>query len=791
MNPRPHRVLTAALLAFPGLLGRRVLLSMLGLLVLAPAAGADEWVIVVDADEVDASAPETLPDGAKALLAALEKRKLEARAVAARHPLLALKTLLGQADEDEAQIVVFVGAFDQQPEATEAALEKARAAWAEAPAGSRLLPLEGVTAGARDALADLAGLADGGAIVLGFDAPSVETDPFSPLDADSELIARVRVPATLLRVAADEAGAIGDVLQLEPARESDSVQPKAGTNAALLFEVRRPVSGPRAATCTFRETGDVRAFVLAEPPDAVSWTWADLRADARLRAIDGAEARPVDATDTEVGGPRELRYRIEATKPAAGKLTAVVHVDDAPRPVPGLRVWIEGKAARDTEIVEAVLRVRYAPKPASPQDVEGEIRIGGNVLPFHVSADAGRAKLAATPPGRPFALPLARDRSSVTVQVRATNGNMPETAAFELTCEPEAYAERVRLRVFRTDGAEQRVAPGAAFALPTGEAVEVIAELNDLDAWAPLEPGRLRIRPAKQDGVVMEGALELPYRFRNARLVVQDEQPQYRLTDDALEAVVPLRLTLDADGGDGAWLLSRLSQAPRVTERGSETLSDWVVVEEGRGTWRVEATGAWRGIKPAPFQEDRAGVTFAIAWDGGAVPGDVQAAVDVPARWGTRGWVFVGLAVLAIALATITFLQLRSPPVKGTLLYAVEGLERTVGRLDLAPVGRRASVISSDERGRLDVGTEGTPVATIRPTRVGAMLEAPGSDGEPERRLLVDGLSLRTGRHTLRYVSGDADEVEAAVPLLEVPDLLGPEFDLESGAVDALPESTS
>nr|MDJ0975952.1 hypothetical protein [Planctomycetota bacterium] len=121
------------------------------------------------------------------------------------------------------------------------------------------------------------------------------------------------------------------------------------------------------------------------------------------------------------------------------------------------------------------------------------------------------------------------------------------------------------------------------------------------------------------------------------------------------------------------------------------------------------------------------------------------------------------------------------------LLYAVQGLERTVGRVDLTPIGRRAVVLRSDERGRVDIGDEGEAIGTIRPTRVGAMLEVPGEDGTPERRLLVDGLSLKTGRHTLRYVSGDADEVEAAIPLLEVPDLLGPEFDLESGAVDALP----
>jgi len=40
------------------------------------------------------------------------------------------------------------------------------------------------------------------------------------------------------------------------------------------------------------------------------------------------------------------------------------------------------------------------------------------------------------------------------------------------------------------------------------------------------------------------------------------------------------------------------------------------------------------------------------------------------------------------------------------------------------------------------------------------------------------------GRHLVRYVSGRAGE--AAPRPVEVPDLLGPEYDLDSGRIDAM-----
>lgn len=76
----------------------------------------------------------------------------------------------------------------------------------------------------------------------------------------------------------------------------------------------------------------------------------------------------------------------------------------------------------------------------------------------------------------------------------------------------------------------------------------------------------------------------------------------------------------------------------------------------------------------------------------------------------------------------------------------------------------------------------------MRPTRVGTMLEYLDVSGTKERRLLVDGVSLRLGRHLVRYVYGrpGADEATPTPPAGD--DLLGPEYDIASGRIDSLDE---
>jgi hypothetical protein len=144
--------------------------------------------------------------------------------------------------------------------------------------------------------------------------------------------------------------------------------------------------------------------------------------------------------------------------------------------------------------------------------------------------------------------------------------------------------------------------------------------------------------------------------------------------------------------------------------------------------------------------------------------------------------------VLALALGLWSLLQMKAAPVDGTLLYQVEGREGAVGRLDLAPAGRRKIEVHADAVGRLSFTARpdpaSAPVVVIRPTRVGAVLEIPASP--PERYLLVDGLTVKAARHRIRYVSDRPGD--ATVPAVTLPEeeLLGPEFDMPSGRIDAI-----
>ncbi len=253
----------------------------------------------------------------------------------------------------------------------------------------------------------------------------------------------------------------------------------------------------------------------------------------------------------------------------------------------------------------------------------------------------------------------------------------------------------------------------------------------------------------------------------------------------------PLRIELDPDGGDGAWLLARMRTAPVVRgQLGDQAPALWIVESEAPGVWRARPSGPWTGTTPGAFDDQEDTLHMEITWADGPAPQAFDLVVLVPARWGVRGWLFMGLAVMALALATFTFLQLRPPPIEGTLLYTAEGLKRTVGHLDLAPVGRKTMILRADKQGRLSVGSkaatsQGDALAVLRPTRVAGTIEIPGDDGTPEKRLLVDGLTVRIGAHALRYLSGQPTEQDLAKPLLDVPDLLGPEFDVGSGRFDA------
>ena len=244
-------------------------------------------------------------------------------------------------------------------------------------------------------------------------------------------------------------------------------------------------------------------------------------------------------------------------------------------------------------------------------------------------------------------------------------------------------------------------------------------------------------------------------------------------------------LTLDADGGDGDWLVNLLETQP-VVRVGGDAPIGWQAVSRGAGTWHVVPAGRWTGAEPGIFEDETLTIGLTFEWPAGDAPPPASLPVRIPARWGRKGFLLVGFAGLALLLALTVLGWMRTPAVKGTLLYTVDGLGSTVGRLDLVPVKRGTKPVTSDAKGRLTVAGDGEAIAKVRATRVGGMLEYTDPEGGRERRLLVDGMSLRLGRHLVRYVSGRAHEVDSSQAPTEVPDLLGPEYDIESGRIDAL-----
>src|SRR5690606_1251307 len=103
----------------------------------------------------------------------------------------------------------------------------------------------------------------------------------------------------------------------------------------------------------------------------------------------------------------------------------------------------------------------------------------------------------------------------------------------------------------------------------------------------------------------------------------------------------------------------------------------------------------------------------------GRVVARVPIEVRVVARWGARGYWIVGLAALAGLLACVVLAAQRPPKVTGTLLWAAEGLEATVGRLDLSAVGRGKREVRADSKGRLSLDGPGRAIAIVRAERIG------------------------------------------------------------------------
>lgn len=666
---------------------------------------------------------------------------------------------------------------------------------ARAPEGTRIFSIGKGTG--RAAVAAARGWVGDGRVVIGFDKPAVTTTGFSPLPGaegtTTPLKASIRVLGDVLWMGAPpkETATRGTpVLSVSSDVAEDRFESKVLSGLHTWTLLRRVVDG-RTATVTFRPTEDAKIHWFVRPPEPLTFRWEQLLADARLLGSKGEAAPVFAAIDAVAGKPISTAFRLLRTR--SGRTPAWrVGAEQGALP-PGLTVDIGDEVQTSPEIVEAEVRVRFEAARGRPLSAQGVITLTADGMPetlrmpYEVRVQPGRLTLEAE--GHPVALPTASKDPRTRLLLVAANPNTPASVPLRASCDggQERY---LQARVHVPGRGVVTWALTEPFPLATGAP----HELEFVLAGDPPEdvtwPCKLTLALDAVEGVEITGAepTTVRVRRRRPRLVLEQPLPEHRLLGATLMVEEPPVLTLDADGGDGDWLVGLLESQP-VVRVGSEAPIGWQAVPRGPGVWHLVPAGRWTGPEPGIFEDETLSIDVSFEWPAGDVPPPTQVPVRVPARWGKRGFLLVGLAGLALILALTVMGWMRTPAVKGTLLYTVDGLDGTVGRLDLLPVKRGTKPVTSDPKGRLAVAGDGDVVAKVRATRVGGMLEYTDAEGGRERRLLVDGMSLRLGRHLVRYVSGRAQDADASRAPTEVPDLLGPEYDLESGRIDGMGEA--
>ncbi len=685
--------------------------------------------------------------------------------------------------------IVLLGNFGPTSKESAESLGEVVSRWNKAaPEGSRVLAVR-TQAGALKLLEDARGLVAGGRLVVGFGEPLVETQPFSPFALTPEGIeARVRVLADVLTLT--RKAPHGPILSVTSDVRGDTLLLDATAGLHTLVVRRRPQDG-RTATLTFaRDESAENVHWLIDPPGPLTFRWDALAQEARLVTTDGSPAPAFTAIDVDAGTLKRVTLRLLRTRtgPApAWQLSG----KDGPLPT-GLTVDVGPEVRTSHEVGESEVRLAFAALAGKPLEARGTLVLTAEglkapiELAYEIRVRAGHAVLEAEPVVA--ALPHAASDKRSLLRLVAKNANVPAALQLVATC----------------DGGQERWLR-AILTTPSGGAVTrwkltepLVLELGDeravsfeLDAEAPAEllwPCVVAIKVVPLAGIKVEGGALLTVRKRRPRIKLGGPPPTFLLKDGTLRSHAPLVLQLDADGGEGDWLLGLTQTAPTLRSRTGKI--GWQAVTRGAGVWHIVPTGEWEGPQPGIFRDQEDHVALEIAWEPGRDPGVINVPVEIPARWGERGFIILTLALMALLLVLLVSVYMRTPPVKGTLLYTVDGLDGTVGRLDLAAVGRKTRVIASDANGKLSVANRGESIAKVRPTRVGGMLEYVDVSGSKERRLLVDGVSLRLGRHIIRYVYGrpTQDELPPTPPPGE--DLLGEEFDIASGRIQALEDES-
>ncbi len=692
--------------------------------------------------------------------------------------------------------VVLVGPFGA---AGGAVAEKALAAWNENAGTSRVLCV-GAAPEALGALAGVRGYVARGSIVLGFGEVVAETTPFSPLTAleggvdagaaaKTLLEAVVRIPVE--RVAVGAGPGDGPLIVARSALDADRPESSVTESPDGLVQeirVRRSLSDGRVATIAFealplRETADEAkpdVLLLAEPPPPRTFTWDRLAPDVSLRG------EPFVVLQAAIGKTYATRFRLLRARVGPAPTWTAHREDGAPLET-GLTVDVAPEVFLSEEVAESQVTVRLRPTAETPRKAEGRLVLdAGDAprslgVPYRFDLMPGRVALHLEGVPEVVALPRASVDRPWRLRVSSENANAPSHVPVVLTVEPASATRRLGL-VMDMDGTRKPFvtrAEGEPTLLRLG--AEFVAGL-EVVSGAPegLDGATAVFSVGEVAGLEPTAPIRVALRSRHPRLVAT-AGPEFRVDEGRIQPTRPLTLSIDPDGGDGEWLRSLQALAPRL-EAPSDSPVRWALESSAPGTWSVIPTGAWDGPRAEPFGERRSSVLLGVEWPGGPGPGSVRVDLVQAPRWGTLGYVFIALAAIAVALGLFALRQMRVPPLAGTLLYATEGLEGAVGRLDLGAVGAGARAVRSDVEGRLALedlraATGRETVAVVRATRVGGMLDVVAEGGGLERRLLVDGLTVTIGRHRIRYVSG-SDDARAPFATEEAADLLGPEYDL-------------
>ena len=668
----------------------------------------------------------------------------------------------------------------------------------EVPKGTRVIGI-GLSDDARAVLERDEGQAAGwhasGRFVFRVGEPKVSCEAPAPVDLTAEttegtLRAEVAIPTESLPWGEHPPPL---PLEIKTGRDADGIESTIDvTSETLSARITRDDVHATDITVRVEHTEEYdaeRVVFFATLPEPVQASWPAPKRVCLLLDADGNEARSFRAEGVRVGKPARATYLIAYTDLGDDEPPPTWHVGNhlrrgvdvsfgAPRKLrPGVRVrsvTISFEPERGHGGV-----VKGFASLVTESGFEGTIKI-----PYECEAAAPKAKLVLQGANSPHRLPQGASPTRTAFTVRDENGMTPDTVHLSASITPDAWKSIVSLFLSDSEGRARPMAWDETLSIGRDTTYEVTARLLDPNTLPTLEgSAEISLRASCAADTPIEGELVLAIGKRVPRLVVRTDTTTYHVDQQTLKGTHAIRLELDADGVTGDALLRLMESSPTVEATPPEPQA-WSLRLLSPGKWQLEPTGRWKGAKQDSFSSRREEVSFSFRWRDFALKARAKATVVTPAKVKPTKWPFLGLGALAALLGFLTVLQFRPPPIKGTLLYTVDGVDRAVGRLSLDAIGRRKAKLHATKRGKLSIGGSGDPVATIQPTRVGPMIVSRSESGEKSRRLLVDGLALRTGRHTIRYVSGAPDEEEATTRMADIPDLFGDDFDIETGKVD-------